>query len=72
MSIPRVDPNVKHVPVSYLRKLNSEVLREETRTLVIDTLDGDEGPLSVLMPFSTFLTIQEQLENAALPQKETK
>lgn len=62
MLIPRIDKNVKHVPVSYLRKLNSDVLREETRTLVIDTLDGVGDPLSVLMPFSVFLSMQEALE----------
>lgn len=58
--IPRIDKNVKHVPVSYLRKLNSEVLREETRTLVIDTLDGQGDPLSVLMPFSVFLLCKKR------------
>lgn len=60
MSVPYIDPNVRHVPISYLRRLNFETLRQETDTLVIDGFDG-EDPLSVIVPYAVFLKMQERI-----------
>lgn len=57
--IPYIDPSVKHVPISYLRRLNLEALRQETSTLVVDGFDG-EDPLSVIVPYKVFLAMQEE------------
>lgn len=63
MSVPYIDPTVKHVPVSYLRRMNMETMREQTDTLVVDGFDGEE-PFVVILPFKTFLLIQEKLNGS--------
>lgn len=64
MKTPFIDPAVRHVPVSYLRKLNTERLKEERQTLVIDGFDYRE-PLSVIMPYKTFLKMQDAIKENA-------
>lgn len=58
--IPYIDPTVKHVPVSYLRRMNMQTMRDQSDALVVDGFDGEE-PLVVILPFKTFLLIQEAL-----------
>jgi PHD/YefM family antitoxin component YafN of YafNO toxin-antitoxin module len=59
MSIPIIDPSVKHVGVSKLRELNATKLKEQNdETLVIQ--DNDQ-PLAVLLSYENYLIIQEQL-----------
>ena len=58
--IPYIDPNVEHVGVSRLRKLNSDELRHFTKTLVLQ--DNDE-PLAVLVKYEQFLIMQNQLNS---------
>jgi hypothetical protein len=51
---PYVDPDVRHVGVSYLRKLSAEVLTQNPETLVIQ--NGDH-PVAVLLPYSTYMAM---------------
>lgn len=53
--IPIIDPQVKHVGISHLRKLNAGQLRSLTGALVI--CDNSE-PLVVIVSYETFLRIQ--------------
>lgn len=57
MTIPTIDPNVRYVGVASLRKLNAELLRAMSETLVIQ--DSDE-PIAVLVPYKTFLAMQTE------------
>ena len=59
-TIPYIDPNVEHVGVSKLRRLNSAELRHFTKTLVFQ--DNDE-PLAVLVTYEQFLIMQNQLKS---------
>lgn len=54
--IPKIDPLVRHVGVSYLRKLNASVLRNLQGAMVI--CDNSE-PLAVIVSYETFLRIQQ-------------
>jgi hypothetical protein len=58
--IPYIDPNVEHVGVSRLRKLNSEELRTFTKTMV---LQENDTPLAVLLKYEQFLSMQNQLKS---------
>ncbi len=58
-TVPFIDPNVEHVGVSRLRKLNATNLRKFEKTLVIQ--DNDK-PLAVLLAYEQFLVIQRQLQ----------
>ncbi len=58
--IPYLDPNVEHVGVSRLRKLNATNLRHQEKTLVIQ--DNDK-PLAVLLTYEQYLIIQRQLQS---------
>jgi hypothetical protein len=60
MSVPYIDPNVKQIPVSYLRQLTKEAMRQQTDTLVVNEFNGND-PLVVILPYKTFLLIQEQI-----------
>lgn len=57
-SIPYIDPNVEHVGVSKLRKLNSRELRKITKAMV---LQENDTPLAVLLNYKQFLIMQNQL-----------
>lgn len=54
--IPRIDPAVRHVGVSYLRKLNASQLRQLEGAIVI--CDNSE-PLAVIVSYETFMRIQK-------------
>ncbi len=58
--IPYIDPNVEHVGVSRLRKLNAATLRQFDKTLVIQ---DNDTPLAVLLTYEQFLTMQRQLQS---------
>jgi hypothetical protein len=58
--IPRIDPKVKHVGVSKLRKLNSNDLRNTKETLV---LQENDTPLAVLLKYENYLILQNQLDS---------
>jgi hypothetical protein len=58
--IPRIDPNVEHVGVSRLRKLNSNDLRKIEKTLV---LQENDTPLAVLVTYEKYLILQNQLDS---------
>lgn len=58
--IPYIDPNVEHVGVSHLRKLNAENLRTTEKTLVIQ--DNDR-PLAVLLSYEQFLCMQKKIQS---------
>ena len=58
-TIPYIDPNVEHVGVSRLRKLNSDELRH-IKTMVLQ--DNGE-PLAVLLRYEQFLMMQNQLKS---------
>ena len=58
MNIPLIDPSVKHIGVSKLRKFNASSLKETKDTFVIQENDT---PLAVLVSFEKFLIMQEQL-----------
>lgn len=53
--IPTIDPQVKHVGISHLRKLNADTLRNLQGALVI--CDNSE-PIAVIVSYETFLRIQ--------------
>jgi len=55
---PHIDPSVKHVGVSKLRRLNANKLRETTDTFVIQENDK---PLAVLLTYDKFLAMQDEL-----------
>ncbi len=55
-----IDPNVEHVGVSKLRKLNSKELRLIKKVMVLQ--DNDE-PLAVLVKYEQFLIMQNQLKS---------
>lgn len=58
--IPRIDPNVEHVGVSSLRKLDRKRLRNfEDKMLVIQ---DNHTPVAVLLSYEKYLTIQDRLE----------
>lgn len=54
--IPTIDPQVKHVGVSHLRKLNADTLRSLEGALVI--CENSE-PLAVIVTYEMFLRIQQ-------------
>ena len=58
-AMPYIDPNVEHVGVSRLRKLNATSLRESRKTLVIQENDT---PLAVLLAYEQFLYMQQKIE----------
>jgi hypothetical protein len=59
MAIPRIDPNVRYVGVSELRKLNSDKLRQLPSAIVIQ--DNGEA-LAIILPMSTFLRMQDLIQ----------
>ncbi len=58
-AMPYIDPNVEHVGVSKLRKLNATSLRESRKALVIQENDT---PLAVLLDYEQFLFMQQKIE----------
>lgn len=58
--LPYVDPNVDHVGVSHLRKLNGVKLRENEKTLVIR---DKNTPVAVLLTYETFLDYQQEMKS---------
>jgi hypothetical protein len=60
LEVPRIDPNVRHVGVSKLRKLNSNDLRNTEETLV---LQENDTPLAVLLKYENYLILQNQLDS---------
>jgi hypothetical protein len=60
LDIPRIDPNVRHVGVSKLRKLNSNDLKNSEDTLV---LQENDTPLAVLLKYENYLILQNQLDS---------
>ena len=59
-NIPYIDPNVEHVGVSRLRKLNAASLRQNQKALVIQENDK---PLAVLLTYEQFLSMQKQIQS---------
>ncbi len=60
--IPYIDPNIEHVGVSRLRKLNAGVLRENRKTFVIQENDT---PVAVLLAYEQFLSMQRKIQSLA-------
>jgi PHD/YefM family antitoxin component YafN of YafNO toxin-antitoxin module len=58
MDTPYIDPNVEHVGVSRLRKLNATNLRKSRKTLVIQ---DNDTPLAVLLAYEQFLRMQTKM-----------
>ena len=56
VNIPTIDPTVKHVTVGQMRRVLVEDLPR--RTLVVTE---DAEPLAVLLPYETFLAMQEEI-----------
>lgn len=73
MTVPRIDPRVRHVGVSFVRRLNATALRSLDGLLVVEGADG-ESPLAVVMSYELFLQIQAErdrlsaLADAATPR----
>ncbi len=59
VAVPYIDPDVEHVGVSRLRKLNSSNLRRQ-KTLVIQDADT---PVAVLLSYAQFLAMQTKIES---------
>lgn len=55
--IPTIDPKVRHVGSSYLRGLNSDQLRQLEGAVVVQ--DSGDQPLVVIVPYETYLKLQE-------------
>lgn len=58
--LPYVDPNVEHVGISHLRKLNAAMLRENEKTLVIR---DKNTPVAVLLTYEAFLDYQREMKS---------
>lgn len=59
--IPTIDPQVKHVGISHLRKLNADTLRALEGALVI--CENSE-PLAVIVSYETFLRMQQAMSQS--------
>ena len=59
VAVPYIDPDVEHVGVSRLRKLNKSNLRRQ-KTLVIQDADT---PVAVLLSYGQFLAMQTEMES---------
>lgn len=57
--LPYIDPNVEHVGVSRLRRLNATRLRQHQKVTVVQ--DNDE-PIAVLVAYKKYLEVQGMLE----------
>ena len=60
VSIPYLDPSVRHVGIGRLRALSVTQLRDLDKTLVIQDLDK---PLAVLLKYEHFLAMQERMKD---------
>lgn len=60
---PYIDPDVRYVGVSKLRQFNADALRVLTGAYVLQ--DTDDRPLSVLLPYATYVAMQEALVTGA-------
>ena len=58
MEFPYVNPNVRYVGTSELRKMTKEILREQQYPIVIKEENGRE--LVVVIPWKLFLGLQER------------
>lgn len=58
MTIPRIDPLIKTVWVSYLRALNGEKLRSLSELIIIQSNDE---PVAVLLPYAMYLELQASI-----------
>lgn len=61
--IPTIDPQVKYLGTSYLRTLNSETMKAMEGAVVIQ--DADAQPLVVIVPYSTYIRMQEEVHRLA-------
>ena len=57
MSIPYINPNVRYLGVSCLRTMDQKFLEEMNYPIVLKKSDGTE--LAVVVPWQTFLTMQD-------------
>ncbi len=57
--IPRIDPKVRFVGISFIRKINAKFVSNIEETYVLSY--GDE-PLAVLIPYATYMRLQEVAE----------
>jgi hypothetical protein len=55
--IPTIDPNVRHVGTSHLRKLNRKALKEFGGAMVVS---DEDGPMVVIVPYRVFISLQGQ------------
>lgn len=60
--IPTIDPRVKYVGASHLRRLNSEQLRQLTGAIVVQ--DSSDNPLVVIIPYQTYLSVMLVISEA--------
>lgn len=63
--IPHLDPRVKYVGSSWLRGLNMEAMKALSGAYVIQ--DADAEPVVVILPYQTYLKIQEVARDAEFP-----
>jgi hypothetical protein len=67
---PYIDPDVHFVGVSKLRGFTADRLRTLTGAYVFQ--DANDCPLCVLLPYATYLAMQEQLLDETPPPQETR
>ena len=56
-NFPYINPDVRYLGVSCLRKMNQKFLEEMNYPIVLKKSDGTE--LAVLLPWKTFLSLQQ-------------
>lgn len=54
-TIPRIDPTIKHISVAQMRRLDPKDLPTGLRVIH----DGKNEPVSVMVPYSQFMAMQE-------------
>lgn len=59
MAIPHIDERVQHISVGKLRRMHKEALRQLRGLAVVTSFDLEEPPLVVLVPYDTYLRMQE-------------
>lgn len=59
--VPYINPRIRYVGVSYLRKLNCYTLRTMPPDGLIVVTEGDT-PLAVLVPYKAFIATQEKIQ----------
>lgn len=66
--IPKIDPDVKYIGSSRLRGLTSRLLRELTGAIVVQSASAE--PLAVILPYETYLKMQESLSREGIGDAE--